>query len=157
MSGLINFDTTCPWQLCESLKGISVEMILLLLLITQYSHYVPDLFSFVHILGGLCMFLLDLCNLFAGVTCIESEILMQRMMALSFIYVGGLYAMLTYHNKDKPPKITRLSNMALNAATAMLVSVVFIGNAKYGGFERSWMHMGDMWTVRFIHRSYIHL
>lgn len=103
------------------------------------------------------MFLLDLCNLFAGVTCIESEILMQRMMALSFIYVGGLYAMLTYHNKDKPPKITRLSNMALNAATAMLVSVVFIGNAKYGGFERSWMHMGDMWTVRFIHRSYIHL
>lgn len=93
------------------------------------------------------MFLLDLCNLFAGVTCIESEILMQRMMALSFIYVGGLYAMLTYHNKDKPPNITRLSNMALNAATAMLVSVVFIGNAKYGGFERSWMHIGDMWTM----------
>lgn len=95
------------------------------------------------------MFLLDLCNLFAGVTCIESEILMQRMMALSFIYVGGLYAMLTYHNKDKPAKITRLSNMALNAATAMLVSVVFIGNAKYGGFERSWMHIGDMWTVSY--------
>ena len=98
------------------------------------------------------MLLLDICNLFAGVSCVESEILMQRMMAFSFVYVGGLYAMLTYHNKDKPPKITRLTNMALNAATAMLVSVVFIGNAKYGGFERSWMHIGDMWTVS--HPSY---
>lgn len=93
------------------------------------------------------MFIIDVCKLFTGVSCIESEIVMQRIMALSMVYVGGLYYMLTYHNKDKPAKITRLSNMALNAATALLVSVVFIGNQKYGGFEKSWMHMGDMWTA----------
>jgi len=92
------------------------------------------------------MFLIDVCKLFAGVACLESEVVMQRMMALSMVYVGGLYGILTYHNKDKPAMITRLSNMALNAASALLVSVVFIGNSKYGGFEKSWMHVGDMWT-----------
>jgi len=121
MGGIIDFDTTCPWQLY--------------------------LFSFLHMLGGLFMFIIDVCKLFTGVSCIESEIVMQRIMALSMVYVGGLYYMLTYHNKDKPAKITRLSNMALNAATALLVSVVFIGNQKYGGFEKSWMHVGDMWTA----------
>ena len=90
---------------------------------------------------------IGVCELFSGVSCIDSEIVMQRMMALSMVYVGGLFGVLTYHNKDKPAKITRLSNSALNAATALLVSVVFIGNAKYGGFERSWMHVGDMWTM----------
>ncbi|KAL7491507.1 hypothetical protein ACHAWT_001639 [Skeletonema menzelii] len=124
MSGMIDFDTTCPWQLY--------------------------LFSFLHILGGFVMFPIDVCKLFTGVSCIESEIVMQRMMALSMVYVGGLYSVLTYHNKDKPAKITRLSNMALNAATAFLVSVVFIGNSKYGGFEKSWMHMGDIWTALII-------
>ncbi len=49
--------------------------------------------------------------------------------------------MLIHHNKDKPAMITRLSNMALDAATALLVSVVFIGNSKYGGFEKSWTWM----------------
>ena len=88
----------------------------------------------------------DVCKLFTGVSCIESEIVMQRMTALSLVYVGGLYGMLTYHNKDKPAKITRLSNMALNAATALLCSIVFIGNSKYGGFEKSWMHVGDILT-----------
>ena len=96
------------------------------------------------------MFPIDVCKLFTGVSCVESEIVMQRMMALSMVYVGGLYSVLTYHNKDKPAKITRLSNMALNAATALLVSVVFIGNSKYGGFEKSWMHMGDIWTALII-------
>ncbi len=101
-------------------------------------------------LGGLLMFLIDVCKLFTAVACIESEVVMQRMMALSMVYVGGLYGMLTYHNKDKPAKITRLSNIALNAAIALLVSVVFIGNSKYGGFEKSWMHVGDMWTALII-------
>ena len=69
----------------------------------------------------------------AGVACTASEVVMQRMMvmALSMVYVGGLYCMLTYHNKDKPAMITRLFIMALNAATALLLSVVFIGNLKY--------------------------
>jgi hypothetical protein len=122
MGGLIDFNTTCPWQLY--------------------------LFSFIHMLGGLFMIPFDVSKLFSGVSSTESEIVMQRMMALSLLYVGGLFSMLTYHNKDKPAKITRLSNMALNAATAFLTSVVFIGNAKYAfGFERSWMHVGDMWTA----------
>mmetsp|Transcript_27340 Transcript_27340/g.39156 ORF Transcript_27340/g.39156 Transcript_27340/m.39156 type:complete len:291 (+) Transcript_27340:381-1253(+) len=124
MGGIIDFDTACPWQLY--------------------------LFSTLHMLGGLLMFPIDVCKLFTGVACVESEVVMQRMMALSMVYVGGLYGMLTYHNKDKPAKITRLSNIALNAAIALLVSVVFIGNSKYGGFEKSWMHVGDMWTALII-------
>lgn len=124
MGGLIDFNTTCPWQLY--------------------------LFSFLHILSGIFMLIFDVCNLLADVSCVESEIVMQRVMAISMVYVGGLYAMLTYHNKHEPAKITRLSNIALNAATALLVSCVFMGNAKYGGFERSWMHMGDIWTTLIV-------
>lgn len=53
--------------------------------------------------------------------------------------------MLTYHGKHDAAKVTRLSNIALNGATALLVSVIFAGNASFtGGIERSWMHMGDM-------------
>lgn len=37
--------------------------------------------------------------------------------------------------------------MALNGAVALLVSVIFTGNAKLGGIERSWMHWGDMITA----------
>ena len=37
--------------------------------------------------------------------------------------------------------------MALNGAVALLVSVIFTGNTKLGGIERSWMHWGDMITM----------
>ncbi|KAL7531559.1 hypothetical protein ACHAXR_004112, partial [Thalassiosira sp. AJA248-18] len=57
------------------------------------------------------------------------------------------YTVLTYHNKHTAAKITRLSNIALNCAMALLVSVIFAGNASLGGIERSLMHMGDMLTM----------
>ena len=55
--------------------------------------------------------------------------------------------MLTYHSKNSAAKITRLSNIALNCATALLVSVIFAGNESFRGIEQSWMHMDDMLTM----------
>ena len=61
------------------------------------------------------------------------------------------YTVLTYHNKTVAAKVTRLSDVALTAATALLVSVVFAGNASFpGGVERSWMHKGDMLTMLIV-------
>ena len=123
MSGIIDFSTSCPWQL-----------------------YV---FAFVHILAGVFMYVFDVCNtVFPNKSqpCIGSEIVMQRMAALSLLYVGVIFSVLTYHNKASAAKITRLSNLALNGAVAVLVAVIFAGNKSFGGFERSWMHIGDMIT-----------
>ena len=35
----------------------------------------------------------------------------------------------------------------MQCSVAMLVSVIFVGNASMGGLEKSWMHMGDMLTM----------
>jgi hypothetical protein len=41
-----------------------------------------------------------------------------------------------------------LSNVALNGAIALLVGVVFEGNASFaGGMEPSWMHKIDMLVI----------
>lgn len=123
MGGVIDFNTDCPWQLYT--------------------------FSLVHILAGLCMYVFDACRLVSqdGVSCIESEIVMSCIVGFSMLYVGVLWGIITYQNKHDNGKITRLSNMGINGATALLVSVIFAGNASYGGLENSWMHIGDMLTM----------
>ena len=60
------------------------------------------------------------------------------------------FTVLTYHSKTSPAKVTRLSNIGLLCAMALLVSVVFIGNASFGGLERSWMHKGDLLTALIV-------
>jgi len=123
--GIIDFDTDCPWQLY--------------------------IFAFIHIVAGLVMYLLDSCKLLSSTDyCSDSERVFETMIALSFIYVGVIFTVLTYHNKESVSKITRLSNAALNGAVALLVAVVFTGNASYGGIERSWMHKGDMLTMMLL-------
>mmetsp|Transcript_25475 Transcript_25475/g.55659 ORF Transcript_25475/g.55659 Transcript_25475/m.55659 type:complete len:300 (+) Transcript_25475:985-1884(+) len=121
MGQLIDFSTSCPWQLYT--------------------------FAFVHLLAGIFMYTFDVCkSVFPknNQACVGSEIVMQRMAALSLLYVGVIFSVLTYHNKGSPSKITRLSSLALNGAVAVLVGVIFAGNNAFGGFERSWMHVGDM-------------
>ena len=123
MGGIIDFNTDCPWQLYT--------------------------FAFLHAIVGILMYFVDTCRLLSQTStpCTESEFVMARFMALSMLYIGVLFTVLTYHNKRSPAKITTLSNMALNGAVAVLVSTIFIGNASYyGGFERSWMHIGDVIT-----------
>ena len=83
-------------------------------------------------------------------TSTQAEELMQRLMALSMLYVGVLFATITYHGKQSQAKITTLSNVALSCATAFLASCVFTGNASHGGLEKSWMHIGDMLTMSII-------
>lgn len=122
--GIIDFDTDCPWQLY--------------------------LFAFIHIGAGLVMYLLDSCKLLTSTNCSDSEHVFETMIALSFLYVGVIFTVLTYYNKDSVGKITRLSNAALNGAVALLVAVIFTGNASYGGIERSWMHKGDMLTMMLL-------
>ena len=123
MSGLIDFSTQCPWQLYT--------------------------FALIHMISGVCMYIIDTCRLLtqSSSSCTGSELVMARFAALSCVYVGVIFAALTYHSKTSPAKITRLSNIALNGATALLVSVIFCGNASHGGLETSWMHVGDMLTM----------
>jgi hypothetical protein len=118
MGGIIDFNTSCPWELY--------------------------LFALFHLAGAAIMYFFDSCRLLYSTPCTDSELVFQQCVAVSFLYVGALFAVLTYHNKQSADKITTLSNMALNGSVALLVSVVFAGNASFGGIERSWMHMGDM-------------
>lgn len=119
MGGIIDFSTTCPWELY--------------------------LFAFCHIGGAIVMYLFDSCQLLISTPCTEAEKVMESLVVLSLLYIGVMFTVLTYHNKHSADKIMRLSSVALNCAVAFLVSVVFIGNASFdGGMERSWMHMGDM-------------
>lgn len=76
--------------------------------------------------------------------------MMQRIAALSMLYVGVLFTAMTYHNKHSAANITTLSNVGFSCSTAFLASCVFTGNASHGGLERSWMHIGDMLTVSVI-------
>ena len=80
----------------------------------------------------------------------EAEEMMQRIAALSMLYVGVLFTAMTYHNKHSAANITTLSNVGFSCSTAFLASCVFTGNASHGGLERSWMHIGDMLTVSVI-------
>ncbi|KAL9182805.1 hypothetical protein ACHAXT_004084 [Thalassiosira profunda] len=122
MGGIIDFDTSCPWEVY--------------------------LFALLNLLGGLAMCFFDACKLLtSAAACTDAEKVMQTLIAISMIYVGVVFGVVNYHNKDSAGKVTRLSNVTLSAATALLVCVVFTGNASYGGLERSWMHLGDMLTM----------
>ncbi|KAL7521333.1 hypothetical protein ACHAWX_006014 [Stephanocyclus meneghinianus] len=126
MGGIIDFSTDCPWQLY--------------------------LFSFFHLLPGLLVYFIDVSRFItlSGTPSTETEVLMQRLLALSMLYVGALFAAITYHNKRSPANITTFSNIALTCATAVLASCVFTGNASLGGIEKSWMHIADMLTMAII-------
>jgi hypothetical protein len=121
---IIDFATSCPWQLYT--------------------------FSFIHIFAGVYMlFPSSICKyIFPTLTqsCQPSELVMIRLTALSLIYVGFIYTVLTYHSKDNEGNISRLANIGLNRATAMIITVVFVGsdNDAQGGLERSWMHGADL-------------
>lgn len=121
MTGIIDFSASCPWQL--------------------------HTFTLMHLIGGIAMCFLNVCGLVFPTSlgsCSGSEVVMGRMVALCLLYVGVIFGVLTYHVKASTEKLTRLSNMALNGATALLVSVIFAGNEAHHGLETSWMHMGDM-------------
>jgi hypothetical protein len=127
------------------------------------------------------MYLLDACALLTSNSCTDTELIWERVVTVSLVYVGVVvsqciydfvsclisdieilrlnltlslhrrfftgpqFAVLTYHSKQSIAKITRLSNFALNGAIALLVSVVFTGNASFtGGLKPSWMHKVDM-------------
>lgn len=122
MGGIIDFSTTCPWQLYT--------------------------FAVMHILGGLCMHLWnDFCSyIFPNEigSCVESEVVMGRLAAICLVYVGVIFTVLTFHNKDSPSKLDRLSAFAMNGSVALLAAVILAGNEAHGGLERSWMHIGDL-------------
>ena len=128
MGGIIDFSTSCPWQLYT--------------------------FSFLHILVSFAFYAIDLCPFAfpkSSESCNESELVLQRVDALCLLYVGVLFAVLTFHNKASPGKINRLCTYASCGATAFLVSIIFAGNASfYGGIEKSWMHVGDMLASLFL-------
>lgn len=126
MTKIIDFSTNCPWQLYT--------------------------FAFIHILAGaFLLFPSMVCKyIFPTVTesCQPSELVMIRLTAMSLIYIGVIYTVLTYHSKQNEGNITRLANIALNCSTAMIITVVYAGNnAHDDGLERSWMHGGDLFIT----------
>jgi len=118
MGGIIDFNTTCPWELY--------------------------LFALINFCAAIIYFVFDTCSLLTSTACSDTERVMESILALCFLYVGVMFTVLTYHNKNEPGKITNLSNFAAYGAMSLLVSIVFIGNASLGGIEPSWMHMGDV-------------
>ena len=121
---IIDFSTSCPWQLYT--------------------------FSFLHLIASIFLFIFDACVFLFPTksgSCVDSEAVMSRLLAICLLYTGVIYGVLTYHNKSYGDMITRLSNFALHSATALLCAVIYAGNAKYGGHERGWMHVGDMLTM----------
>lgn len=120
MTGFIDFNTDCPWQLYT--------------------------FSFFHLLFGVICYTINFCPLAFpnSPKCTESELVMQRYVALTSLYTGVLFTTLTYHSKTDVSKATRLASFSLVGSATFLTSVIFCGNASFGGFERSWMHIGDM-------------
>uniref|UniRef100_A0A7S0AEA2 Uncharacterized protein n=1 Tax=Minutocellus polymorphus TaxID=265543 RepID=A0A7S0AEA2_9STRA len=124
MGRIIDFSTSCPWQLYT--------------------------FSLLHLIASFFLFIFDACYLLFPTkegSCVESELVLSRLLAICLLYVAVLYSILTYHNKRFQDKITRLSNFALHSAVALLCSVIYAGNVNHGGFERGWMHWGDMLTM----------
>jgi magnesium-transporting ATPase (P-type) len=125
--GRNNFSPDCPWQLY--------------------------IFSFMHMLWGFqAYFCFDMSQeiTLEGTPSTDAEVVMQQLLAFSMLYVGVLFAAMTYHNKHCHAKITTLSNVALICATAFLTGVVFTGNASFGGLEKSWMHISDMFSSAMI-------
>jgi hypothetical protein len=122
MGGIIDFETSsCPWEVY--------------------------LFALVHILGAVFMYVFDSCRVIGTAPCNDAEKVMEAFAAYSMLYVGVIFGVLNYHGKTSAAKVTRLSNVALHCAVALLVSVVFAGNSSLtGGIERSWCHMGDILT-----------
>lgn len=62
MGGIIDFGTTCPWEVY--------------------------LFAFIHLLGGIFMYVFDSCRLLTSTSCNDAEKVLENMTALSLIYVG---------------------------------------------------------------------
>ena len=96
MGGIIDFSTSCPWQLYT--------------------------FSFLHLIASIFLFIFDACGLLFPTksgSCVESEVVMSRLLAICLLYTGVIYGVLTYHNKNYGDMITRLSNFALHSAVAL--------------------------------------
>ena len=63
MGGIIDFDTSCPWEVY--------------------------LFALLNLLGGFAMCFFDACKLLASAAaCTDAESVMQTLIAISMIYVG---------------------------------------------------------------------
>lgn len=125
MGGIIDFSTSCPWELY--------------------------LFSFWHLVWAITICMFDRCLLLKSTSCTASEKVMESFVVLSLLYIGVMFTVLTYHNKHSTANIMRLSNVALNCSVSLLISIIFIGNASFaGGLETSWVHMGDMLTMIII-------
>ena len=75
MGGIIDFSTSCPWQLYT--------------------------FSFLHLIASIFLFFFDACCLLFPTktgSCVESEVVMSRLLAICLLYTGVIYGVLTYHN-----------------------------------------------------------
>lgn len=112
---------SCPWQL-----------------------YTFCVFQLIYSLG-LYGFVGDPCRIFAGAPCLPGgEVYTCRALAFGCLYVGVLFAVLTFNNKDDAPKLKRLAMFATNCVVMMISALMFTGSRTLGGVESAGLHLADM-------------
>jgi hypothetical protein len=105
------------------------------------------LFALVNLGGGISILglLWDPCSLLTGDSpCNSAERVTSVFWSVGFLYVGVLFYILTYLNKENAPKLKRLNMFAANCTAALFAGTIFTGSIRLGGFERSLFHIGDM-------------
>jgi len=105
-------------------------------------------FSLLNIAAGIfCCFSNYACELAFG-DCAEVDVLMTRCLAICLMYVGVLFLVLAFmnHKRDGGAKLKALTMVATQCAVAMFVGIVMAGPGQFGGVEKGWAHLGDMFT-----------
>ena len=156
MGGIIDFSTDCPWELylfAFAHLGGAIVMYFVdscRLLTSTSCTDAEKIFESLAVLsllyvGVIVRLMVFEVYTFDNIACIALKLTFR----FDVCQIGSYqFTVLTFHNKSSAAKVTRLSNIALNGAVALLASVVFAGNSSFdGGIERSWMHMGDMLTA----------
>jgi len=108
------------------------------------------LFALLNVAGGIVCCFNSVCDWAFGKCSAEVEYVMLRGVAVSMLFVGVLFLVLTYinHVTDRnAAKLKRLAMVATQCTVALFVAVIMIGPRHLDGVEKGWAHLGDMITM----------
>jgi len=104
-------------------------------------------FSLFNIVGGVVSCCNFVCDWVFGNCSADVENVVLRCFALSMLYVGVLFFVLTFINHGNAEKSKRLAMVATQCTVAMFVGVIMAGPEHLGGVEKGWAHLTDMITI----------
>lgn len=100
------------------------------------------LFCLVHLAAGLVCYA-DLCS-WVFMKCNATEAVFFRFFGMCLLYVAVLFGVLSIMNRNEKEKLKRLAVFATYASVVLFTGLVMTGSARTGGYERPWMHIGDV-------------